>query len=448
MARQQASSQEHIDPCHPLGGSRLEGVRHVRLLALASATIVALGAVACSDEATPESDEGSLVSAHAVVGEDDRVRITDTTAFPWRAIAYLELHYDSTAEVGQCTGTFIGPDAVLTAAHCLWDRERGWVDRVRVVPGKNGREEPFGSEWASGFWVPAAWIDEEQPALRDWGVVALPDYSLGQRVGWLPLPVLEDAELIAPGFEVAIVGYHGDVKPDGSLWGQFADGLVAVQDSNLLYDIDATQGSSGSAVLGTNHRVVGIHAYGLDLGESEGYNFGSRVTTRVVTDLTAGCESIGCTVWPLSLFEHSGFVWTPAFSPAEVKAIVGELYWANGLPVRESVDSCYQLGRLEHAWEDWIAFPDSTFPERWDISSPDRSRYVRFYEGDPSGKPYTRASSNAGEIWGKQWDKEGNLIYHAVAYQGERDFTVLVDRTEGFTGHHIDLRQSGCCCPE
>ena len=310
-----------------------------------------------------------------------------------------------------------------------------------------GRQEPFGSEWASGFWVPDEWINDEQPALRDWGVVALPNYSLGQRVGWLPLPVLDDAELTAPGFEVAIVGYHGDVRPDGSLWGQFADTPVAVQDSNLLYDIDATEGSSGSAILGTNHRVVGIHAYGLDLGESEGYNFGSRVTTRVVADLTAGCESIGCTVWPVTLFESSGFVWTPVYSPAEVKAIAGELYWANGLSVRESVDSCYQLSRLEHAWEDWIAYPDITFPHRWDISSPDRSRYVRFYEGDPSGKPFTRANSNADEIWVKQWDKEGNLIYHGVSGRpGEH--TVLVDRTEGFTGHHIDARQSGCCCPE
>ena len=319
---------------------------------------------------------------------------------------------------------------------------------MRVVPGKNGRDEPFGSDWASGLWVPGAWIDEGQPPLRDWGVVALADYSLGQRVGWLPLPILDDAELTTPGFEPAIVGYHGDVKPDGSLWGHFADGFVAVQVSTLLYDIDATPGASGSAILsGSDYRVVGIHAYGIDLGESEGYNFGSRVTAGIVDALIAGCESIGCVVWPV-YFEKAGFTWTPTFSPAEIKAIAGELYYADGLSVSEYVDSCREQGSLESPWEDWLAHPDSDFPNRWDVSSPDRSGNVRFYEGDPSGKPYSQANSNSAPIWGKRWDKDGRLIYHAVVHEGDEDFTVLLDRAEGFTGHHIDLRQSGLYCPD
>ena len=262
------------------------------------AVLIGIVVVACGGSAEPDGD--SPISRHAVVGEDDRVRITDTTAFPWRAIAYLELYYDAEGDVGQCTGTFIGPDAVLTAAHCLWNSERGWVDRVRVVPGKNGRDEPFGSEWASGFWVPDAWVDEDEPPLRDWGVVSLPDDRLGQSTGWLTLAVLGDETLATDDLEPAIVGYHGDVSPHGSLWGHFADAFVAVQDSNLLYEIDATPGSSGSAILLTNSQgdrwVVGIHAYGIDLGESEGYNLGSRVTGAVLTDVRLGCQALGCSI--------------------------------------------------------------------------------------------------------------------------------------------------------
>ena len=413
------------------------------------AVLIGIVVVACGGSAEPDSD--SPISRHAVVGEDDRVRITDTTAFPWRAIAYLELYYDAEGDVGQCTGTFIGPDAVLTAAHCLWNSERGWVDRVRVVPGKNGRDEPFGSEWASGFWVPDAWREDDEPPLRDWGIVALADYSLGQRVGWLPLPVLDDAKLTAAGFEPAIVGYHGDVSPDGSLWGHFANAFVAVQNSNLLYDIDATPGASGSAILsGTDYRVVGIHAYGIDLRESEGYNFGSRVTAGVVDALTAGCESVGCTIWPVPRGDSRGFIWTPEFSPVEIKAVAGELYYADGLSVSEYVASCLAQGSLETPWEEWVALPDSSFLKRWNITSRERERsgYVTFYEGDPSGKAYSQANSNSSPIWAKRWDKHGALIYHAIVYEGDEESTVLLDRTDGFTGHHIDLRQSGLYCPD
>lgn len=424
---------------------RRAGLRAVSIVA----TVVALGIAAVGCGGSDAVEDESPISRHAVVGEDDRVRITDTTAFPWRAIAYLELYDDSTGEVGQCTGTFIGPDAVLTAAHCLWDKERGWVDRVRVVPGKNGREEPFGSEWASGFWVPEEWREDDEPPLRDWGIVALPDYSLGQRVGWLPLPTLDEAELISADFEPAIVGYHGDVSPQGSLWGHFAKAFVAVQDSNLLYEIDATPGASGSAILsGSDYRVVGIHAYGIDLGESEGYNFGSRVTEAVIAALNAGCESIGCIVWPVYDRESTGFVWTPVFSPAEIKAIAGELYLADGLSVSEYVDSCHERGHLEYRWRDWVAHPDSAFPNRWDVSSPEGPGYVRLYEGEPSGRPYSKGSSNSAPIYAKAWDKHGALIYHAVVYEGDEESTVLLDRTDGFTGHHIDLRQSGLYCPD
>jgi glutamyl endopeptidase len=288
---------------------RLRAVKRALLLV---AVLIGMVVVACGGSDEPEGDP--RISKHAVVGEDDRVRITDTTAFPWRAIAYLELYDDSTGEVGQCTGTFIGPDAVLTAAHCLWDSERGWVDRVRVVPGKNGRDEPFGSEWASGLWVPDAWIDEGEPPLRDWGVVSLPDGRLGQRTGWLTLAGLSDDTLTTGDFEPAIVGYHGDVSPPRSLWGHFAEAFVAVQDSNLLYDIDATPGSSGSAILFSDAQggvwIVGVHAYGIDLGESEGYNFGRRVTGSVLMDIWDGCETLSCeTSW-----EIEGLAWPPGES--------------------------------------------------------------------------------------------------------------------------------------
>ncbi|MCH8901615.1 MAG: trypsin-like serine protease, partial [Chloroflexi bacterium] len=109
----------------------------------------------------------------AVIGVDDRTQITDTEVYPWRAIAYLEMYRDGAID-SLCTGTFVGPDALITAAHCLYDPVLGWVEDIAVVPGKNGLFESYGFEWASNWWVPDAWISTGGSPDWDWGVIKLP----------------------------------------------------------------------------------------------------------------------------------------------------------------------------------------------------------------------------------------------------------------------------------
>ena len=73
----------------------------------------------------------------SVIGADERVQVTATESFPFSAVAYLELEDSFGVVFASCTATFIGPDALLTAGHCLWDAElEDWgAEHIRVVPG-------------------------------------------------------------------------------------------------------------------------------------------------------------------------------------------------------------------------------------------------------------------------------------------------------------------------
>ena len=227
----------------------------------------------------------------AVFGDDGRVR-TPASNTSQGAIAWLELE-DEDGDKGSCTGTVVGAGVVLTAAHCLVaDPDEPRITRVRVVPGKQGSREPWGSQFAAGYMVPEGWQHSTIAAqLReDFGLVFLSDRQLTDRSGVFPgrLTALEDREFADATARFSYTGYPGDcddtrcnrhdfLYPNPYPWTAGASFVSA--DSGLVYDdADTAGGMSGSALTrGTDLAITAVLSSGGPF-----VNSGVRMNSRVL----------------------------------------------------------------------------------------------------------------------------------------------------------------------
>jgi glutamyl endopeptidase len=223
------------------------------------------------------------VEPAVIIGDDDRVRIENTEAFPWSAIAQLQVSFPGIMDDGICTGWFIGPHTVATNGHCLYDHndDLGWADSITVTPGRNGSTAPYGSQTVStsALYPAPRWRDFGDHDY-DYGVIILPDDTLGNQVGWFDYGYYSDQFL--SNISVAhLAGYPTDKRelacPLGGcqLWYD-AGPITTVWPRMVSFEVDTEPGQSGAPVwfFDGSYRVVAIYQ-----GHTpQGVNLGTRIT--------------------------------------------------------------------------------------------------------------------------------------------------------------------------
>jgi V8-like Glu-specific endopeptidase/PKD repeat protein len=229
---------------------------------------------------------GGVPGAHPekVIGGDGREQVSDTTAYPYSSVTYLEQTYPN-GDSYTCSGAMIGPDVVLTAAHCVYDQESdNFAESVTVYPGADGTgffggvTAPFGKASVTSISTYKGWTDYDSDKTQRWDFAVLTlDKSIGDQSGWFGYATRDknNSFYTAPNLEVS--GYPGD-KPKATQWNMSGNHADRATKSFHYYYFDTAAGMSGGPVWvedwggsGENW-IQTVHAYA-----GYGINFGVRI---------------------------------------------------------------------------------------------------------------------------------------------------------------------------
>lgn len=84
-----------------------------------------------------------------------------------------------------CSGAVVNTkrkNMVFTAAHCLWDKKKGWANKIKFVPGYKKGKEPFGSFYAKRIAIGAHFQNfhgQREDMRHDYGVMLVKNMKRG-----------------------------------------------------------------------------------------------------------------------------------------------------------------------------------------------------------------------------------------------------------------------------
>jgi len=225
--------------------------------------------------------------APAALGVDDRTPVANTLITPWNTVGYLSVTYPNN-ESFRCTATLISPYVVLTAGHCVHNKNRGgYAKNVRFYPaqyqntlGDNMPQRPYGKSDFAFIRTTETWTqisDQNSYPIAEYRHdIAAVQFATPFTFTSTFMPVVYDS-MNSP---VSAPGYPGVVQGKSS-YGQWvhegADISTSYMRNNHIkqYAIDGSGGNSGGPFFYTDavtsqRGLVGSLSYASALDDAAG----------------------------------------------------------------------------------------------------------------------------------------------------------------------------------
>ncbi|OJG26232.1 hypothetical protein RU98_GL000734 [Enterococcus caccae] len=291
--------------------------------------------------------EVKVPEKRAILGKDSRVKVTDTTQAPYLSIVYL-----SKGDGGFGSGTVIGKNKVLTAAHVVTSLKTSTdIRQATVSAARNGYYYPFGSFKIESVDMHTGWTVQNNRD-HDIAVVTLKPNADGKNIGdVVPIIPVNNVSSLPVGTKGKLPGYSQDKH--GELW-ESKGSVLSQTASRVYYDMDSVGGTSGAPVYNENNQLIAVHTSEYHMGSVAYKNGGSKITgsnyafiakhldhnesdTHIPSQVT-GLKAITITTNSVQL------VWNPAIANVGVDRY--EIY-CNGSKIAESRATTVELSGLE-----------------------------------------------------------------------------------------------------
>lgn len=205
-------------------------------------------------------------------GKPDDRRILKPEPYKW-PYCVQGLLAVSGAHIG--SGTIIGPNLVLTAAHNVYQRyskgvKVGQLDKNNMTfyPGRMGNINPYGGVKIRDVYYPEEYetADENDRDKYDYALLVL-DRFIGNETGFFRINKLYNKERLS-SMKVHIYGYPEEMGKH--LYGmegffKFDEDTKDFEKDMILHELDSTPGQSGAALYIKDHNsyyIIGIHLGG------------------------------------------------------------------------------------------------------------------------------------------------------------------------------------------
>jgi V8-like Glu-specific endopeptidase len=226
----------------------------------------------------PETMSYHVSTLNNAMDGEDWIEITNPRVWPYFGVAYIQSEWGGAT--GQGTGFMMGPDLLVTSAHCVYPWFNGnprFLSSLKVWAAAG----PSGWRANNEYYAEAeiVSIDREfyenphQNVSHDWCAVKL-DRPLGYQTGWYGK--------IAGWYEGnAEVYSYGYPSGSGAIMQETRGELIGWQGNNSVYEytLDTMVGQSGSPVFMTasngNSYVCGIHS---SAGQLPHFNRGTVIS--------------------------------------------------------------------------------------------------------------------------------------------------------------------------